>query len=137
MKNTARAVIVYEDKYVFIKRVKKIDEEYNEYYTLVGGHLEDGESFEDACIREVYEELGALCKINSLFLEYENEKLDKHEKFYLAEIVSGTIGTGKGEEFTSPDFEKYGSYEIVYVSKEEIKNINLLPEILKEKLIKL
>lgn len=135
MKNAARAIIQYENKYVFIKRVKKIDGNIKEYYTLVGGHLDEGETFEEACIREIYEELGVNAKITDLFLEYINEDLNKFEKFYFAEIVSGQIGTGKGEEFTNRDFEKWGSYEIVYIEKQDIKNINLLPIELKEKMI--
>ena len=67
-------------------------------------------------------------------MEYENPDLNKFEKFYEAEIISGIIGTGKGEEFTNTDFHKYGSYEIVFLDKSEIDSVNLLPEILKEKI---
>ena len=132
--NTARAIIKTGEKYIFIKRIKKIDGKNVEYYTTVGGHLEENETFEEACIREIYEELGVKCELKSLICEYENKDLNRFEKFYIAEIISGEIGTGKGEEFTNIDFEKYGSYEIVFVEKDDIKNINLLPEFLKEKI---
>ena len=136
MQKTARAILIYENKYVFMKRVKIRNGKKYEYYATIGGHLEENESFEDACIREAFEELGVNIKVDELFLDYVNNEIDTHEKYYFASIISGKIGTGQGEEFTKTDFEKYGSYEIVFVDKKDIANINLLPGILKEKMIK-
>lgn len=135
MKKTARAIIKINDDYVFIKRTNKPNAMYKEYYALVGGHVEDGENFEDACIREVYEELGINIKINELFYEMYNEDVDNYEKFYLVDYVDGEFGTGKGEEFSMPDEQKHGKYEIVKIKKEQIKDYFILPEEVKLKLI--
>ena len=136
MDKTARAIVEFEDKYVLIHRIKIKNGEKVEYYCTPGGHLENGETFEEACLREVKEELGVDVKIESLFLELENTDIDTIEKYYLVSILSGKIGTGKGEEFTTRDFEKYGSYEVSFIEKDKIKDINLLPVELKNKLLK-
>ena len=136
IKKTARAVILINNELVLIKRVK-----YNngnvikEYYVTPGGHLDEKETFEEAVIREVKEELGINVKIKSELLSMYNEDLKQEEKFYECEYVEGKIGTGIGEEWSNPNVEKYGSYEIVYVKPEELDNINLLPIEVKEKVI--
>jgi len=136
MKNTARAIIKINDNYVFMKREKKINNEIKIFYATVGGHLEKNESFEDACIREVYEELGINVEIDSLFYEEENTDLNKYEKFYNVKYISGELGTGKGEEFTNIDIDKYGKYEVGFINKNELSNYNILPTTVKDKLIK-
>ncbi len=135
MKRTARAIIRTEDGYIFIKREKTVDNEHKVFYATVGGHLEPGETFEDACIREVSEELGIKVEIEDIFYEEYVNELDKYEKFYNVKYISGKLGTGKGEEFTNIDINKYGKYEIVCLSKDELKNCNILPYTIKEKLI--
>lgn len=50
----ARALILHQEKVLLMRRVK----EHEEYYTLIGGKVEAGETPEQACIREVMEECG-------------------------------------------------------------------------------
>jgi len=136
MENTARAIIKINENYIFMKREKKVNNEIKIFYATVGGHLEKNESFEDACIREVYEELGIKVEINSLFHEESNINLNKYEKFYIVNYVSGDLGTGKGEEFTNIDIDKYGKYEVSFINENELSNYNILPTTVKDKLIK-
>jgi ADP-ribose pyrophosphatase YjhB (NUDIX family) len=135
LKKTARAIIKIDDDFLFIKRTNKPNAMYIEYYAFIGGHVEDGENFEEACIREVYEELGINIKINELFYEMYNEDIDTYEKFYIVDYIDGELGTGKGEEFTNQDETKYGKYEIVKIKKEQLKDYFILPEEVKDKLI--
>lgn len=135
MKNTARAILNIDGKYVFIKRTAKPNSKYDLFYAFPGGHLDDGENFEDACIRELYEELGVNVKIKELFYEQYNEDLDKYEKFFIVEYIDGIIGTGKGEEFTNLDASKYGEYEVVMIEKERLNEYNILPLEVKKKLM--
>lgn len=135
MKNTARAIIRIGDDYIFIRREKKVNNELKIFYTTVGGHVEEGESPEETCVREVYEELGINVEIEYLFHEESFVDIDKHEKFYMVKYISGKLGTGTGEEFTNVDIEKYGKYDIVRINKDELSNYNILPISIKDKLI--
>ncbi len=138
---TARAIIETEyksNKYIItIKRTKYKDGKIvNEYYTLPGGHVEENETYEDAVIREVFEELNIKVSIKNKLLSSYNNDLDRYEDFYICNIVSGIISKGSGPEWTNPDVEKYGSYEIVYIDIHDISNYNILPTNVKEELIK-
>jgi ADP-ribose pyrophosphatase YjhB (NUDIX family) len=81
-------------------------------HTLPGGHVEIGETFQEAFIREAREELGIVVELIGLVtiyqepgiqslpapvrvqtIEYENDRgpQRKYEEFFLAHHVSGTI----------------------------------------------
>lgn len=138
---TARAVIETQyngkDCIVSIKRIKynngKIQ---NEYYTFPGGHVENNETYEETVVREVLEELNVEVSIKEKLLSCYNSDLDRYEEFFICDIISGNIEKGNGPEWTNPDIEKYGSYEIVYIETKDIEKYNLLPNNVKEILIK-
>ena len=128
IKKTARAVILIDNKVILIRRKKYNNGEViKEYYVIPGGHLDENETFEEAVIREVKEELGIDVKINNEILHAYNEELNLDEKFFECMYLSGKLGTGIGEEWTNPDIEKYGSYEIILVEIDKIEDLNLLP----------
>lgn len=52
MKKAVRAIIIHDDNILLMKRNKFG----KEYYTLIGGHVELGESHEVALLREIHEE---------------------------------------------------------------------------------
>ena len=102
---TGRAIIIKDNNLVLIKRTK-----YNEdgsikniYYTFPGGHLEGDETFEQATIRELYEELSINVEIEKEFLYLHNKDLNRDEKFYLVNIIAGEIKPGNGPEFEKVD----------------------------------
>lgn len=140
IKKTGRAVIFTEnkDEIISIKRTKYNEngEVIKEYYTLPGGHLEEGESFETATIREIYEELGIDVKIQELLLEMYNEDLKQEEKFYICSHISGKIGTGTGEEWQNSDYIKYGKYELTTLKIKDLDKYNLLPLNVRDEIIK-
>ena len=110
MNKTGRAIIIENNSIITIKRTK-----YNEdgtikriYYTFPGGHLEGEETFKQATIREVYEELSIDVEIESEFMSLFNKELDRDEKFFLVKIKSGKIQKGNGPEFANTDYQKYG-----------------------------
>ena len=131
MENTARGILIVEkekSKYLIsIKRTKYREDGEYVYYTFPGGHVENGETYEETLIREIEEELGINVKIKSVFEEFYNKDLKRNEKFFICEYVSGNFGTGTGPEFTNVDLMKYGKYEIEYLPIEKIKDYNLLP----------
>ena len=133
-KDTPNNLKNFKEGYLFIKRVKNINGERKEYYSFPGGHVDPGETFEEAVLRELEEELNIKCKINKLVLKFENTEIKRSEKFYEVEYVSGVLKEGEGEEFKDPNVEKYGSFEIVIIPKSDINKYNILPIEVKEKL---
>ena len=116
MEKTARAIIVDGRKVlVFFRRRIRNGEEVT-YYSLPGGHLEIGETFEDAVIREVKEEMNIDVKI----IDYVGGKNDMNceERFYHCEIIGGEIKFG-GEELERCCDSNY--YEIRWVDVDDIE----------------
>lgn len=130
----AAAIIVYNGKIITIYREKKVNEKLVKYYVIPGGGVEENETVIEAVKREIKEEIGIDIKVSGEYFYLENEKANEY--FYIADYVSGKIGTGEGPEFTTRDLEKYGLYEVRLVNIANIKDINLLPNEAKEYIIK-
>ncbi len=101
---------------------------YGEYYVFPGGGLEENETYEEGVAREVYEEFGIKVEVKEqIFTRKIND--ETFEYIYKCEYVSGILGTGTGPEFSNnPKYKDRGEYIPEIVSKNDIKNIRLLPE---------
>lgn len=117
MRDRGAAIIIQEGKLALIKRIRDKDV----YYVFPGGGIEEGESLEEATVREVYEELGIHIQIERL-----GKKVNYNgtQYFYEAIIVGGVFGNGKGEEFTRND---RGKYIPMWVPIKDVLNINIKP----------
>lgn len=115
MEKTSRAIIINDGKVLLFFRRRIRDGREVTYYSLPGGHLEDGELFEDTVIREVKEEMNLDVRI----IDYVGMNKDGNceEKFYHCEIVDGDIKFG-GEELDRCCDSNY--YEIRWVDIDEI-----------------
>jgi len=133
-KNHASAIIPYNGGLMLMQRIKGIGEEKREYYTIPGGGQEEGETIEQATIREVKEELGIDIEITKNVYVIENS--NRTQYFYISKYISGEIGTGNGPEITNVDYNKYGEYNPKVIKKEMIKDINLVPLEIKEIILK-
>jgi len=127
MRKRVRAIICNGDNLVLIKRTRKGRDP---YWVFPGGLVEKGESMKEALRRECQEELGINVKVGELLIK---KNLDLYEDnqteyFYLCESVGGKLGTGTGPEFSEYKDKNWGIHEVVEVPKDEIKNLNLLPE---------
>ncbi len=129
-KNRASAIIPYNNGIILIQRIKGNKENLHEYYVIPGGGQEKGETIEQATLREIQEELGIEIELTQKCYEIDSE--DRKQYFFVAKYKSGEIGTGTGEEMTNRNYEKYGSYIPTVIPKENIKDINLLPQEIKE-----
>jgi 8-oxo-dGTP diphosphatase len=109
-----RAVIIKDGKLALIKRIRESEE----YYVFPGGGAEPGELPEEAAAREILEELGIDVKVGGLLVRHD---FNGPQYFYFAEMVSGIMGSGTGEEF-DPARDR-GNYEPLWV------DIGLLEEL--------
>ena len=119
-----------------VKKKENSDAPYGDYFVFPGGGLEDGEILEEGVKREILEEFGIEVEVKEkLYFRQIREELDEY--LFLCKYVSGNLGTGTGPEFSGdPKYADRGLYIPTIVPKEEVKNIRLLPEEFKEKLIK-
>lgn len=101
-----------------------------EYYVFPGGGVEEGESIEDAVVREGKEETGLDVKIVKKLWEEENN--GRMEHFFVVEIADGEMKIGGPEEQRqSAD----NVYRLEWVSLANISGLNLVPNSGKQKLL--
>lgn len=98
MRVRAGIVLIKENKVALIERHRAgLD-----YYVFPGGGVDEGETPEQAAIRETMEELGIEVKIKQKVAEIQLGQKSR-QVYFLVEHVSGEFGTGTGEEFTDSD----------------------------------
>lgn len=117
MRNRGSVVIIENEKVCLIKRVKAG----SVYYVFPGGGIEEGESSEEAAIREAFEELGVEVKLNDCIATVEFKGT---EYYFLAEITGGVFGTGQAEEFTD---KGKGTYLPLWVDIKRLSSIDVRP----------
>jgi ADP-ribose pyrophosphatase YjhB (NUDIX family) len=130
MKKASRAIIIKDGRILLIHRIKNN----KEYYVLPGGGIEEGESPEEAVIRELKEETNLDIRINSLLWTYEEnvngEKRPGH--YFLIKKFEGNLRLGSLELGRQSKNNQY-SFEWILINK--INNILMYPEDIKEKIL--
>ncbi|WP_400242155.1 NUDIX domain-containing protein [Niallia sp. JL1B1071] len=125
MRNRGSVVIIEDNKLCLIKRIRNN----SVYYVFPGGGIEREETPMEAAKREAFEELGVTVKINECLAEIEYNGI---QYFFLADIISGTIGTGQGEEFTERTLDR-GTYLPMWVDINDLSAIDVKPLVVAEK----
>jgi len=125
----ATAVIIKDNLILLIHRLR----DGVEFFVLPGGIVEDGETIEEAVIREVKEETNFDAKIDKKLWEYLNEYdgSKKMHHFYLITDFSGNMQLG-GEEAIENSPEN--SYKLEWHKLDDIENLPLKPDKIKEKI---
>ncbi|WP_394188165.1 NUDIX domain-containing protein [Paenisporosarcina quisquiliarum] len=120
MRKRSGAIIELDGKIALIKRVRNN----HEYYVIPGGGIEEGETPEDAAIREVKEELGIDIEIEKLLttLTFNN----KLQYYFRANYIKGEFGTGDGEEFLQTNIDR-GTYTPILVEKDNLRLYDIRP----------
>lgn len=124
----AVAIIVKDNKVALIHRKK----EGRDYWVFPGGGVEDGETSEDAVVREVQEELSLDCKVIRLLFSVESYPNGNKDPYFLCSVDSGKIELG------GPEKERHSKenwYDPQWVEFRKIRNLNLLPDAAKVKFL--
>jgi len=125
MRTRAGVVLIEDNKVALIERHRAgLD-----YFVFPGGGVDQGESPEQAAIREAMEELGIEVSIKQKIAEIHFGRTSKHV-YFLVERVSGEFGSGTGEEFTDsdPDHPEEGIYIPIWMLLEELpRHKNIYP----------
>lgn len=117
----AVAVIVKNNKVALIHRKK----EGRDYWVFPGGGVENGETPEDAAVREVKEELSIDCKVVKLFFSVESYPGGNKDPYFLCTTEDNEIELGGPEKQRQ---SKENWYSPQWVELEKVKHLNLLPE---------
>lgn len=128
MRNRSSSILIAHNKVALIKRVR----EKGVYYVFPGGGIEEGETPEEAAVRETLEELGVQIAIREYF---ETISLNGTQYYYLADIVGGEFGTGQGEEMQKNELER-GTYQPIWVDINSLFTIDVKPKEISEKIQK-
>ncbi|MCG7343180.1 NUDIX domain-containing protein [Sporosarcina sp. ACRSL] len=110
--------MIEEDKVAVIKRNRNG----MEYYVFPGGGIEEGESPEQATIREVFEEVGVHIDI---IRQLGTVQFNGTQYYFLARIVGGQFGTGQGEEFE--ENRNRGLYEPQWLPIAKLESLDVRP----------
>ncbi len=97
MRIRAGVVLIEDNKVALIERHRAG----LHYYVFPGGGVDEGETVEQAAIRETMEELGVEIVIRQkvLIVQFDQSR----QVYFLVERIGGEFGTGTGEEFTDAD----------------------------------
>lgn len=98
IKVTLALLTTNKGKYVAIHRLNENN------YGLPGGKMDEGESWENALIREVFEETGILLKKEKLRLVYFHERTEKNQEY---EILTACYDEKISEFFPLNTKEKH------------------------------
>jgi len=94
----AGIVLIQDGKVALIERHRAgLD-----YFVFPGGGVDEGESPEQAAIREAMEELGVEVAIKQKVAEIQLASKSR-QVYFLVEQISGEFGTGLGEEYSDAD----------------------------------
>ena len=117
-------VLIDADRIALIER--KSPRNAGPYYLFPGGHLDERETPADAARREAFEELGVVVHIERLLAVSTYHGNEQH--YYLASMVSGTFGSGAGEEMRPDATQPNGAYTPVWLRREELLRRDVRPK---------
>jgi ADP-ribose pyrophosphatase YjhB (NUDIX family) len=140
MDKRAVGIVIKEGKILLIRRFRGERDGWTKgwYYVFPGGGVEEGETAEEGCVREMKEELSLNVKIEKLLFVMHNPAkvhnfCGRDEYFYLITDFSGKVELGGPEKERMNENDQY---HLDWISISEMKNMNTLyPEKAKDKII--
>jgi len=130
MNQAARVLIIKDDKILFIHRLKNG----KEYYVLPGGAIEDGETPEQAAVREAKEETNLNVELGTLLWKIDETVKDEIKRVFIFSVndFSGEIKL-IGPELAIQNADNQYLHQWLPLS--EINNVLIYPEPLKGKIL--
>jgi 8-oxo-dGTP diphosphatase len=123
MRTRAAAILIEHEKLALIERHRAG----RHYFAFPGGGVDEGETVQQAVVRELLEETGLRVTIERQVIElwYQGGR----QVFFLVCAVEGVFGTGTGEEYIDPqpDDPNTGTYVPVWMPVSEILDQPVLP----------
>lgn len=126
-------IIKQENKFLIMRANK------TRYYHIPGGHIEIGEDSKQALAREIKEEIDCDIEEADLFAIQENFWVRDHKKchgieFYYIVKLKQKLETKDSEKIENDKGEEK-ILELKWITKEELKNIDLKPDNIRDMLI--
>ena len=130
MRNRAGIILIEDNKLALIERHKQG----RHYFSFPGGGVDEGETDEQAAVREAEEELGI--RVEILHKTAEVVRTNRRKQIYFrAKWVGGEFGTGTGEEYNEFD-PMNGTYEPLWMPLNEVLQKNVVPRLLANLVVK-
>lgn len=125
IKQRAAVVIMDKKKILLLHRFSNA----KEYYVCPGGSVDDGETVEEAAIREALEETGLAIQLGNKLWQYKNLEFGgRTENFFEVVDYKGQLELGGPEASRNSETD---SYELVWLSMEKLKEVKFFPEDIK------
>ena len=126
MRNRAGIILIHEGRLALIERHRQG----RHYFAFPGGGVDQGETDEQAAVREAEEELGIRVEIVQKAATILREG-KRDQVYFVVNWMSGDFGTGTGEEYGeyNPNF---GTYHPLWMPMDEVLQKNVLPRELAE-----
>ena len=129
MRKSARAIIITKDNKLLLMKRTKPD---GVYYVTIGGGIEDGETSEQALLRELKEESGSIVDKPVFAFHFDDLERQNSVDFFICREQKRIQPTGT--EWTKWNTSG-NQYALVEVPVDEVKNLPLKPSKMKEKII--
>jgi ADP-ribose pyrophosphatase YjhB (NUDIX family) len=129
MSYRAAILLLQDDKIALIERHRQGFH----YFTFPGGHVEEGETPEQAAVRETLDELGLEVVLKKLVARMGWQ--GKWQYYYLAEVTGGVFGSGRGEEILNT-LPGRGTYRPMWMPLTELLDQPVKPRQMAEMVIR-
>lgn len=124
MKQRSRGILLFHDKFLVVR----IGKRKRKFYTFPGGHGKKGESLEDACIREFFEETGLRVRIVKIVYKTKEKdhktyyffcELDKDQKVHLDKDGYPIV------QVVGEEQKRKSKYDSMWLSITELGSVNI------------